>query len=210
MAYNNKITFALLISMIAVAFVISTVSAQAPPLDDPSASLSSQACEVDADCESGSWCREGFCGAYVLEDDWCGGFLPPQNQRRCAPGLTCTDFPTDPLLSEDGNGFCRRQCSSKADCSRDDFCAADGVCRNAGTCSEVSDCESLDNNWVRPSCLGTTTCDHEIDVGRCNIQCTFNDILPTGGRLGSQKPLAGSYSKTSSIDVQQLDPKATA
>ena len=184
MAYN-KITFGL-ISMVMMTFYVMfviTVSAQAPPppSDDPNSSA--QACNVDADCDSGNWCREGFCGAYVLEDDWCGGFLPPPSERRCAPGLTCTDFPRDPLLADDGNGYCRRQCSSSADCDGDDYCAADGVCRAAGSCSVAADCQNVDNTWVRLLCFGTITCEREIDVGYCRVTCAAS---------GKSRPLAGA------------------
>jgi len=156
------------ILMTIAALLLATASAQAPDPSDPATS-SGPACDVDADCESGNWCREGFCAAYVAENDWCGGLLPPQDERRCATGFKCTDFPGDfePLLA-DGNGYCRRLCSSSRDCAGDDYCGEEGVCRASGSCKVDKDCMNADNDWVHPLCFGTSSC----NTGQCAFTCT--------------------------------------
>jgi len=190
MARNNNYNLTFAFSLLILATMLTCVAkAQAPP--DPAIPSSSSPCEADADCDSGSFCRAGFCGAYVTENDWCGGFLPPQDERRCLPNLVCADFPTDPLLSQDGNGYCRRQCTSTADCDVEgSFCAADGMCRSAGSCRSAVDCFNADNAWVRTACLGPVACDN----GSCAVHCS-RVLKPASAPLVS----ASSASKTLAI-----------
>eukprot|EP01087_Luapelamoeba_hula_P012534 TRINITY_DN349_c0_g1_i2.p1 TRINITY_DN349_c0_g1~~TRINITY_DN349_c0_g1_i2.p1 ORF type:complete len:218 (-),score=26.29 TRINITY_DN349_c0_g1_i2:242-895(-) len=140
MANFNLFSSVMTVMLVVVALCalsMTAVNAQAP---DPSWDSGSP-CTTDSDCaaDGSEFCRVGYCAAYVAEGDWCGGFLPPNSERRCGSAYTCTDFPTDPRLSDDGNGYCRKQCSSDDECSKGQSCNADKVCRAPSTITSSPD-----------------------------------------------------------------------
>jgi len=86
-------------------------------------------CTTDSDCPAGEWCRHNqdlsfSCISYRTEGEWCGGYTPVWSMTRCAPGMTCTDFP--PNIA-DAPGKCRMVCTSDSDCASET--CVNGICR---------------------------------------------------------------------------------
>jgi Cys-rich repeat protein len=65
-------------------------------------------CTTDADCPSGTFCRDRMAGGrecvpFTMEGDPCGGFVPVWAVTRCEPGTGCV--PVSPLIA-DAPGRC--------------------------------------------------------------------------------------------------------
>jgi hypothetical protein len=153
---SSVMTVILVVVLAMCALLSSNVNAQAP---DPSSASSGTPCTADSDCaaDGSEFCRVGFCAAYVLEGGWCGGFVPPNNEHRCATGFACTDFPTDPRLADDGNGYCRKQCSENDDCAKGQTCDSDKVCRAPSTISSDDSAPEMEKRVEEVTVLSTTS-----------------------------------------------------
>lgn len=123
-------------------------------------------CSLDADCESGTWCRSGACAACappgtcrdgydLVKRNGCGWCVPPNEctsdadcgDVRCFAGLQCeAGCEGDPLCCY-GNHCGRPECGrpTNLDCSVVG-CADGGAC--VGTASvQWGDCGCDDSGW---------------------------------------------------------------
>lgn len=123
-------------------------------------------CASDADCASGTWCRQAQSGGYecvpfVGEGSRCAGFTLPWLYQRCEPGLTCDT----PELIADAPGICRPSCKSSADCKELSYCASDKLCDDDGACEREVDCNLPGNLYAAPKCLGYGVCGQDQHCG---------------------------------------------
>jgi hypothetical protein len=129
--------------------------------------LSSQ-CKSDADCTSGTWCRQtqdggNECVPFVGEGKSCNGFTVPWLYERCEPHLTCD---TPPFVA-DAPGVCRSSCKSNADCKAAQYCASDKLCHDDATCDFSVDCNLEGNAYPHILCVGYGVCSDS----SCGWQC---------------------------------------
>ena len=138
-------------------------------------------CMDNGDCARGEWCRPtqdggNACARYQLVGEQCGGFVPPAQENRCLPGLTCSDFGEG---IADAPGRCRQPCANQDECGADEYCSDDNVCRNHGLCWTDNDCNINANAYPRPRCVGSGVCSRNfggVEQGMCMWIC--DDRVP--------------------------------
>src|SRR5262249_32038370 len=138
------------------------------------------------DCDPGEWCAPtlgGFsaCRQFQRYGGRCGAFTRADDAQQCPADGFCEPRS---LLRADLGGLCRRSCQDASDCPANQYCAfsvlgrtADdgglGVCRRDGRCLTPADCDQPGNDFIRPACVGATTCEQRV----CGVDC---DVSPVG------------------------------
>lgn len=62
------------------------------------------------------------------------------------------------------NALCK--CEENSSCGGD-YCSDVGVCLQHGECRTANDCMSINNQWIRPMCLGKADCQANKCVWNC-------------------------------------------
>jgi hypothetical protein len=141
-------------------------------------------CKTDADCASGSWCRQMQsdgstppsyeCAPFVGEGARCNGFTLPWLYERCEPGLVCDT----PDMIADAPGICRKGCESDKDCKPGSYCASDKLCDEDGACEREVDCNLPGNAYAHIECVGHGVCSWE---QRCGYECGVPECVDLAG-----------------------------